>query len=405
MAEFLMPSLGADMEAGTLVKWRRAVGDRVARDDVIAEVETEKGLVEVEVFTSGVIDRLLVEPGQKVPVGTAMAVILEGREAAAGAPPPAAPAAPAAPAPPFPPPEAAAAPQEAAAPPQEAAPPPAALAHGPRVSPRARRRAQELGVDLARVQGTGPDGAVEAVDVERAAAAGTKEAAADATTKEASARMRRAIAAAMARSKREAPHFYLGTTVDLRTAMSWVERENAERNVAGRLLPGALLLKAAALALRAVPELNARWEGDEAPPAPRIHLGVAVSLRGGGLVAPALHDADRLPLDELMAALKDLVERARAGTLRSSEMSDPTITVTSLGERGVETVFPVIFPPQVAIVGFGKIAERPWVVDGRVVARPLVNATLAADHRVTDGHRAAAYLASLEALLQRPEGL
>lgn len=399
MAEFLMPSLGADMEAGTLVKWRRAVGDRVARDDVIAEVETEKGLVEVEVFTSGVIDRLLVEPGQKVPVGTPMAVILEGREAAAGAPPPAAPAAPAMPAPPVPPPVAVAAPQEAAA------APPAALAQGPRVSPRARRRAQELGVDLTRVQGTGPDGAVEAADVERAAAAGTKDAAADAMTKEASARMRRAIAAAMARSKREAPHFYLGTTIDLRTAMSWIERENAERNVAGRLLPGALLLKAAALALRDVPELNARWEGDEAPPAPRIHLGVAVSLRGGGLVAPALHDADRLPLAELMAALKDLVLRARAGTLRSSEMSDPTITVTSLGERGVETVFPVIFPPQVAIVGFGKIAERPWVVDGRVVPRPLVNATLAADHRVTDGHRAAAYLASLDALLQRPEGL
>lgn len=398
-----MPSLGADMEAGTLVKWRRAVGDRVARDDVIAEVETEKGLVEVEVFTSGVIDRLLVDPGQKVPVGTPMAVILEGREAAAGAPPPAAPAAPAMPAPPVPPPVAAAAPQEAAA------APPAALAQGPRVSPRAspraRRRAQELGVDLTRVQGTGPDGAVEAADVERAAAAGTKDAAADAMTKEASARMRRAIAAAMARSKREAPHFYLGTTIDLRTAMSWIERENAERNVAGRLLPGALLLKAAALALRDVPELNARWEGDEAPPAPRIHLGVAVSLRGGGLVAPALHDADRLPLAELMAALKDLVLRARAGTLRSSEMSDPTITVTSLGERGVETVFPVIFPPQVAIVGFGKIAERPWVVDGRVVPRPLVNATLAADHRVTDGHRAAAYLASLDALLQRPEGL
>ncbi|KYF92577.1 branched-chain alpha-keto acid dehydrogenase subunit E2, partial [Sorangium cellulosum] len=285
-------------------------------------------------------------------------------------------------------------------------PPPAPLAQGPRVSPRARRRAQELGVDLARVQGTGPDGAVEAVDVERAAAAGTKKAAAaDAMLKEAAARMRRAIAATMARSKREAPHFYLGTTIDVGAAMSWIERENAARSVAERLLPGALLLKAAALALRDVPELNARWDGDDAPPAPRIHLGVAVSLRGGGLVAPALHDADRLPLAELMADLKDLVQRARAGTLRSSEMSDPTITVTSLGERGVETVFPVIFPPQVAIVGFGKIAERPWVVEGRVVPRPVVSATLAADHRVTDGHRAAAYLASLDALLQRPEGL
>ncbi|WP_437567738.1 dihydrolipoamide acetyltransferase family protein [Sorangium sp. So ce542] len=400
MAEFLMPSLGADMEAGTLVKWRRAAGDRVARDDVIAEVETEKGIAEVEVFTSGLIERLLVEPGQKVPVGTPLAVIREEGEAAAGAPPRAAPAAPVAPAPPSPPSAAAAAPHEAAP------PPPSPLAQGPRVSPRARRRAQELGVDLARVQGTGPDGAVEAVDVERAAAAGTKKpAAADAILKEAAARMRRAIAATMARSKREAPHFYLGTTIDVGAAMSWIERENAARSVAERLLPGALLLKAAALALRDVPELNARWDGDEAPPAPRIHLGVAVSLRGGGLVAPALHDADRLTLAELMADLKDLVQRARAGALRSSEMSDPTITVTSLGERGVETVFPVIFPPQVAIVGFGKIAERPWVVEGRVVPRPVVSATLAADHRVTDGHRAAAYLASLDALLQRPEAL
>jgi pyruvate dehydrogenase E2 component (dihydrolipoamide acetyltransferase) len=132
---------------------------------------------------------------------------------------------------------------------------------------------------------------------------------------------------------------------------------------------------------------------------------VAVSLRAGGLVAPAIHDADRLPLGELMAALKDVVQRARAGTLRSSEMADPTITVTSLGERGVETVFPVIFPPQVAIVGLGKIVERPWVVDGRVIPRPVVNATLAADHRVTDGHRAARFLAEIDALLQQPERL
>jgi len=385
MAEFLMPSLGADMEAGTLVKWRRAAGDRVERDDVIAEVETEKGIVEVEVFSSGIIERLLVEPGQRVPVGTPMAILREERGAATSP-------AEAARTPPSPPPAAAAAPAAPAA-----APPPSPV-QGPRVSPRGRRRAQELGVDLAQVHGSGPDSVIEAADVERAATAA-------AAPKDAAARMRRAIAAAMARSKREAPHFYLGTTIDVGAALTWIERENAARSVTARILPTALLLKAAALSLREVPELNARWEGDEAPPSPRIHLGVAVSLRGGGLVAPALHDADRMPLGDLMAALKDLVQRARAGTLRSSEMSDPTITVTSLGERGVETVFPVIFPPQVAIVGFGKIAERPWVTGGHLAPRPLVNATLAADHRVTDGHRAAAYLTSIDALLQRPEEL
>lgn len=385
MAEFLMPSLGADMEAGTLVKWRRAVGDRVERDEVIAEVETEKGVVEVEVFASGIIERLLVEPGQRVPVGTPLAILREEREAATSpaeaertppAPPPAPVAAPAAPA---------------------AAPPPSPV-QGPRVSPRGRLRAQELGVDLAKVHGTGPGGAIEAADVERAAATA-------AAPKEAAARMRRAIGAAMARSKREVPHFYLGTTIDVGAALAWLERENAARSITERILPTALLLKAAALSLREVPELNARWEGDEAPPAPGIHLGVAVSLRGGGLVAPALHDADKLPLGDLMAALKDLVQRARAGMLRSSEMSDPTITVTSLGERGVETVFPVIFPPQVAIVGFGKIAPRPWVTGGHLAPRPVVHATLAADHRVTDGHRAAVYLTSIDAILQRPEEL
>lgn len=363
MAEFVMPSLGADMEAGMLVRWRRAVGDRVERDDIIAEVETEKGLIEIEVFASGVIEKFLISPGQRVPVGTPMAIIREGAMEGPTAP--------------------------------------------LKISPRARKRAQELGVDIAGVTGTGPGGVIETADVERAAAPGapieTKPIEVKAIEKRPD--MRRAIAAAMARSKREAPHFYLGTTIDMAAALEWLARENTARSVAARILPGALLLKATALALRKVPELNARWEGESAPPISSIHLGVAIFLRGGGLVAPAIHDADRLSIDEFMAALADLTTRARAGTLRSSEMTDPTMTVTSLGERGVETVFPVIFPPQVAIVGFGRIVERPWVINGVVAARPLVNATLAADHRITDGHRAAQLLTEIDALLQNPQRL
>ena len=133
-----------------------------------------------------------------------------------------------------------------------------------------------------------------------------------------------------------------------------------------------------------------------------VHVGVAISLRGGGVVAPALHDADRQSLGDLMRNFRDLVQRARAGGLRSSELSDPTITVTSLGEQGVETVFGIIYPPQVAIVGFGKIVERPWSVEGRIVSRPLVTATLSADHRVTDGHRGGLFLVAVDRLLQEP---
>jgi pyruvate dehydrogenase E2 component (dihydrolipoamide acetyltransferase) len=209
----------------------------------------------------------------------------------------------------------------------------------------------------------------------------------------------------MARAKREIPHFYLGTTIDLARPTAWLAEENARRPVTERLLPGVLLVKAVALALHAVPELNATWSDGRITPSAAIHVGIAISLRGGGLVAPALHDVDRQPLDALMRGLRDLVRRARAGALRSSELSDPTITVTSLGEQGVETVFGIIYPPQVALVGFGKIVERPWSVAGQVVSRPVVTASLSADHRVTDGHRAGLFLAALDRLLQTPEAL
>jgi pyruvate dehydrogenase E2 component (dihydrolipoamide acetyltransferase) len=270
-----------------------------------------------------------------------------------------------------------------------------------RVSPLARKAAERLGVDLASVAATGPGGVVRLEDVERAAA---KPPAAARPRLDPS-RMRQTIAAAMARAKREIPHYYLAHTIDMHRALAWLAAENARRPVTERLLPNVILLKAVALAVREVPELNGVWRGDRVEPAAGVHLGVAISLRGGGLVAPAIHDADRLALGELMRALRDLVQRARTGGLRSSELSDPTITVTSLGEQGVETVFGIVYPPQVAIVGFGRIAERPWVVDGAVVARPLVSAALSADHRVSDGHRGGLFLVAVERLLQAPERL
>ena len=184
-----------------------------------------------------------------------------------------------------------------------------------------------------------------------------------------------------ARSKREIPHYYLTQTVDLRRALAWLESANLDRPPAERLLPVVLLLKATALALRKLPELNGFWQKDAFLPGAGIHVGWAISHRGGGLIAPAIHNADQKSLGELMAALRDLVQRARTGGLRSSELTDPTITVTSLGERGAETVIGGIYPPQVAIVGFGRIVERPWAVDGALAVRPVVSPSLAADHR------------------------
>lgn len=440
-----MPSLGADMEAGTLVTWKRKPGDHVEKGEIIAEVETDKGLIEIEVFETGIIETLLVPEGTKVPVGTPLARIQP-----ATATSPRAEGEPAA--------EQRDAPKGVRGPPLEGEPgeegagprgadrreatakrhptSPSArqlarergvdlgrvrgtgrhgtitredvLKAGPgpragrlRISPYARRRASELGVDSAEASGTGPAGAVQAADVERLAAERPR-AAEPVSPRQ---RMRQAIAAAMARSKREIPHYYLSATVDLGPATEWLAARNEGRPPAQRVLPAALHLKAVALALRRVPELNARFEGDAAPPLEDVHVGVAVSLRGGGLVAPAIHHTDRQDVDDLMRALGDLVQRARAGTLRGSEMSDGTITVTSLGDRGVETVFPVIYPPQVAIVGFGKVVQRPWVVDGRVEPRPTVVATLAADHRVSDGHRGGLFLAAVEELLTHPEKL
>ena len=387
MADFVMPTLGADMTEGTLVQWKKREGDRITKGEIIAEVDTEKAAIDVECHTTGLIERLLTKPGDKVPVGTVMAVIREEGRPATGP-----------------------IPQQTVAPP--AAPPvtdrvdlvsPAPSQAGRlRISPAARKLAAERGIDPAGLQGTGPDGAITLDDITRASvAAGT----APLTAADRQARMRQTIAAAMARSKREIPHYYLSTTIDMSRALTWLKQANEERPVTERLLYGVLLIKAVALALRQVPELNALWKDGEVVRCERIHIGAAISLRQGGLVAPALHDADRRPLHELMQKFQDLVKRARAGSLRSSEMSDPTITVTSLGEQGVETVFGVIYPPQVALVGFGKVVERPWVVNGQVVPRPVVMASLSADHRVTDGHRGGLLLAEIDRLLQEPQSL
>lgn len=401
MAEFRMPSLGADMEAATLVKWHVQAGDSVQRNQVIAEVDTDKGIIEIECFESGVVERLIAEPGTKLPVGAPMAMI-RGKGSAPSTPPS---------------PESTVAPEPAmAAEPTGSRPTTGAVAPtGPRLrsSPLARKVATELGIDLGQVEGTGPGGVIERADVERAAAqakvspppAEPSPPPSMAESSKGEAGMRRAIAAAMARSNRDIPHYYLQTRIDMTRAMDWLTTENARRPIAERLLPVVLQIKAVAKALRDVPELNGFWTDDQHRIADAIHIGFAVALKHGGLVTPAIHHTDRLNLDDLMTALRDLIPRARAGRMRSSEMTDPTITLTCLGDLGVETVYGVIYPPQVALVGFGKILDQPWAENSMLAVRPVLNATLAADHRATDGHRGAQFLEALNHHFQNPEEL
>ena len=392
MGTFAMPSLGADMEAGILVEWLKQPGDQLSHGDIIAVVETDKGAIEVEVFEDGRLDRLLVEPGTKVPVGTPLAEIAGPGTEVQAAPPPA-PAVP--PKPPV---------QTQDRAPVQAPVHAPVQAHIPgatsQVSPAARKLAHDKGVDLNALQGTGPDGAIVLADVEKAAGA-----AAEHAQPRDLAPMRRAIAAAMSRSKREIPHYYLYHSFDVSAARQWLEEYNGGKPPAERLLFGALTLKAVALAVSEFPEFNGFYGPDGFNPSRSIHVGIAIALRGGGLAAPAIHDTASLSLPELMLAMNDLVSRTRAGGFRSSEISDPTVTVSSLGDRGVEALLPIIYPPQVAIIGLGSAAPRPWAVGGAVQVRPVMCAALAADHRASDGHRGALLLRRIEELLSHPEGL
>ena len=399
-----MPALGADMDEGRLDEWRIQPGDTVTRGQIVAVVETTKAAVEIECWHEGVVNELLVPVGETVAVGTPLATLTEPGDQPISAAPKAAPAA-------------------------VAGPP---VGHRQWVSPAARRTAAALGVDLKSVTGTGPQGAVTLHDVEHAAATAHHEApkpppppppaegapksapesapkSAAEKARERGAAMRASIAAAMSRSKREIPHYYLADEIILDTAVAWLTEQNTGRPITERILPAVLQLKAVALATVRFSEFNGFWRSDHAgehfEAASGTHIGVAISLRGGGLVAPAIHDVAEKPLAELMADLTDLVARARAGSLRSSEMSDPTITVTNLGANGVDSVFGVIYPQQVAIVGFGKPAQRVVVVDGGIRVATTVHATLAADHRASDGARGALFLAEINRLLQQPQEL
>lgn len=389
MIEFQMPNLGADMEAGTLIEWKKKPGDMVQRGDIIAEVETQKGLIEIEVFDEGTIGELLIQEGTKVPVGTVMALIhpsaatLETKKGKAISE------------------------KSIALQPIEEK----TTVFSIKASPLARRIAAENHIDLSQIKGTGENNVIRKDDVEQALATQKEQLPKvekfppdDAKTLAQMEAVRTAIASAMSKSKREIPHYYLEKKIDVTKSTDWLIAKNKEKSVQERLLPVVLLIKATAKALTDFPELNAVWD-NSLQLKNEIHIGFVVSLRNGGIIVPAIHNANIKSLDEIMAALNDIIPRARALKLRSSELSDATITVTNIGDGGADMIFGVIYPPQVAIIGFGNISEQPFAEKGMLGIRTSIFVTLAGDHRATDGLTGSRFLVALNNHLQNPEAL
>jgi pyruvate dehydrogenase E2 component (dihydrolipoamide acetyltransferase) len=390
MIEFQMPSLGADMEAGTLVEWRKKPGETVKRGDIIAEVETQKGLIEIEVFDEGIIGELLIKEGTKVPVGTIMALInpsgstLETKEIT---------------------------PEKITPKIQPTEEKPIEKTAGEKfeekhikASPLAKRIAAENNIDLSRIQGTGEDGAITKEDVENTIAQKGKIAKPEGKTPLQIEAIRLAVAAAVSKSNKEIPHYYLEKKIDMTKALTWLREANSKRPIQKRLLPAALIIKATAKSLVDFPNLNAIWENG-LQLKKEINIGFVVSLRGGGVIVPAIRNANLKNIDEIMEALNDIIPRARALKLRSSDLTDTTISITSLGEGGADMVFGVIYPPQVAIVGFGGSSQQPFVENGMLGIRHVFTATLAGDHRATDGLTGSDFLSTLNNYLQNPESL
>jgi pyruvate dehydrogenase E2 component (dihydrolipoamide acetyltransferase) len=397
---FALPSLGADMDQGTVLEWFVSPGDEVKRGDVVARVETEKSDIDVEIWQAGTVTEVLVDTGVQVPVGTPLLRLGE-RVGSSAAPAESGGVTDL--------PDFRRVPSPPTSNPPETASTTEAMARrgktegGPLSSPFARTLSKQRGVDITALAGTGPAGAIIARDIPDRPDETSKPQRADAPSP--AERMRHVIAERMSIANRDIPHYYLDFDVDMTEALTWMASHNEHLDVAQRIVPAALLIKATAKAAAAVPKLNGFWSDGVFQPAAEVNVAVAISLRQGGLVTPVIGAADQLSVDQTMDALRERVAGARSGSLRSSWMDGGTITVTNVGDHGADRVHGVIFPPQVALVGFGRIRERPMVYNGLVAPRSVVVASLSADHRATDGATGSRLLTRLNAYLQKPEEL
>jgi pyruvate dehydrogenase E2 component (dihydrolipoamide acetyltransferase) len=409
--DVIMPALGIAQETGKLLQWLRAEGDEVKKGEPVMEIETDKVTVEIEAPASGILAAFSAQPGDDVPVGQTIALILApGEEAAAPGPPSLdleAIAAAAAPTRVMASPTAA----PAAAPPLEA-PLPAAPATGdgqrskPLASPKARRLAQELGIDIATVTGSGPGGAVVAADVAALAPAAPAAPVAPAPAAEpltAVGSTWRLMAERTTESWTTAPHFYLVREVSAERLISWREAIG-RRGLAVSVTYTDLLVKLAAVALREHPRVNASWRDGSLELHREVNIGIAAAV-DDGLVAPVVHGVDGLTLAQIAERRADVVERARAGRLRLEDVQGGTFTITNLGMFGIDAFNAIVVKPQAAILAVGRIAERVVAVGGQPAVCPMLVLTLSCDHRAVDGARAAAFLDFLAGLVEEPAAL
>ena len=447
----VMPQLGYDMREGTIVRWIKHEGDEVVANEVIAEIETDKAVVEFKPTTGGVLRRIIASEGEAIPVGNLIAVIggadevlpddLGGTAAAVAAP--------------------AAEPEPVAASPVPA-PEAAAPAGEVRASPIARRLARERGVDLATVSGTGPGGRIVEADVLAAAdavrtaaeagrilasplarrlareqgidletvtgtgpggriveadinAAAASLAAAPAASVEPPpapegaeradlSRMRQAIARVTSDSKREAPHFYVAVDIDMTAAMALRRDINDELPASGRVSVNDLIVKTSALAIGKHPKFNAFFRGDYLQMNPSINVGIAIALESG-LIVPGVPECENKTLAQIAFASRDLIDRANNGTLQAEEYAGTTYSVSNLGMFDVDSFTAIIFPPHAAILAVGAVKEQPVARDGQLAIAEIMKATLSVDHRVADGAEAAQFLMEIKRLLEKPVSL
>jgi pyruvate dehydrogenase E2 component (dihydrolipoamide acetyltransferase) len=427
-----MPMMGYDMQEGTVVRWLKSEGSEVKNGEPIAEIETDKAVVEFESYAAGVLHKILVPEGSTVPVGQPIAIVGEPGESVNGAAaaPPAKEAVEEAPAKEAPAPRAAAPEPEAPAPAREPAKAPA----GPvRASPVARRLAEERGIDLAQVQGTGPGGRITKDDVaafadggQAAPAKAAPEAPAEPERKAPPAparpaapaaapaevvaagekvplsRMRQQIARVTVRSKQEKPHFYVTSEVDMTEAMALRQQVNKALESEGiRVTVNDLIIKACVEALKKYPKFNAFLQDDGLQMNEKVNIGVAMALEEG-LLMPAIMDCGGKSLREIAQASKDLAERAQRGTLHPNEYTGGTFGISNLGSFDVTTFIAIIQPPQTAILAVGTVAKRPVVRNDELVIRQTMYATISADHRVVDGAEGAQFLAEVKRPLENP---
>ena len=401
----VMPQMGFDMQEGTIVRWLKQEGDEVSRGEAIAEIETDKAIVEMEAFASGVLLKTVVGEGATVPVGQTIAVI-----GAPGEPLPDLGA----------PPEATAeteAPQEApavaeAAPAAEA---PAASADQVRASPLARRLAEERGIDLAQVKGSGPGGRITRDDVLAAdsqtaeaapAAPASAPAAADGSDVEIVqlSRMRQTIARRTVQSMQEAPHFYVTADVDMTLALTLRQQLNEKLAGEARVSINDMIIKACALALVKYPAFNSSFQGDHLRVHKQVNIGIAVALEAGLLVL-SLGDCRGKSLADISRASREVVERAQAGVLREEDYSGGTFSISNMGMFDVDAFSAIIYPPQAAVIAVGTVRKQPVVRDDQITVAQVMKATLSTDHRVADGAQAAEFAVEVKRLLENPVNL